>query len=94
MLFTCVQVLGSVKIVAQVAKVFAHKIPCLLGCLMYKDIIQIEFDPPPSHPIFGKVLIMLTLEFLQKLGQFRLWIYILNYPSYFLRVPCLGQIES
>ena len=44
-----------------------------------KDIIQIEVDPPPSHPIFDKfifdtVLIMLTslppLEFLTKILKF------------------------
>ena len=42
---------------------------------IFKDIIQIEVDPPPSHPIFDKfifdtVLILLTslppLEFLTK----------------------------
>ena len=46
---------------------------------IFKDIIQIEFDPPPSHPIFDKfifdkVLIMLTslppLEFLSKIINF------------------------
>ena len=43
---------------------------------IFKDIIQIEVDPPPSHPIFDKfifdtVLIVLTslpaLEFLTKI---------------------------
>ena len=46
---------------------------------IFKDIIQIEVDPPPSHPIFDKfifdtVLIMLTflppLEFLTKIMKF------------------------
>ena len=46
---------------------------------IFKDIIQIEVDPPPSHPIFDKfisdkVLIMLTslppLEFLTKIMTF------------------------
>ena len=46
---------------------------------IFKDIIQIEVDPPPSHPIFDKfifdkVLIMLTsipsLEFLTKIMIF------------------------
>ena len=46
---------------------------------MSKDIIQIEIDLPPSHPIFDKfifdkVLIMLTslppLEFLTKIVTF------------------------
>ena len=46
---------------------------------IFKDIIQIEVDPPPSHPIFDKfifdkVLIMLTslppLEFLTKIVTF------------------------
>ena len=46
---------------------------------IFKDIIQIEVDPPPSHPIFDKfifdtVLIMLTslppLEFLTKILKF------------------------
>ena len=41
---------------------------------IFKDIIQIEGDPSPSHPIFGKVLIMLTslptLEFLTKIMTF------------------------
>ena len=46
---------------------------------IFTDIIQIEVDPPPSHPIFAKfifdtVLIMLTslppLEFLTKIMKF------------------------
>ena len=46
---------------------------------LFKDIIQIEVDPPPPHPIFDKfifdkVLIMLTflppLEFLTKIMAF------------------------
>ena len=46
---------------------------------IFKDIIQIEVDLPPSHPIFDKfifdiVLIMLTslppLEFLTKIMKF------------------------
>ena len=46
---------------------------------IFKDIIQIEVDLPPSHPIFDKfifdkVLIMLTslppLEFLTKIMTF------------------------
>ena len=46
---------------------------------IFKDIIQIEVDLPPSHPIFDKfifdkVLIMLTslppLEFLTKIVTF------------------------
>ena len=46
---------------------------------IFKDIIQIEVGPPPSHPIFDKfifdkVLIMLTslppLEFLTKIMTF------------------------
>ena len=46
---------------------------------IFKDIIQIEVDPPPSHPIFDKfifdtMLIMLTslppLEFLTKIIKF------------------------
>ena len=46
---------------------------------IYKDIIQIEVDPPPSHPTFDKfifdtVLIMMTslppLEFLTKIMKF------------------------
>ena len=46
---------------------------------IFKDVIQIEVDPPPSHPIFDKfifdkVLIMLTslppLEFLTKIMKF------------------------
>ena len=46
---------------------------------IFKDIIQIEVDPPPSHPIFDKfiidkVLIMLTSlpppEFLTKIVTF------------------------
>ena len=46
---------------------------------IFKDIIQIEVDPPPSHPIFDKfifdiVLIMLTslphLECLTKIIKF------------------------
>ena len=46
---------------------------------IFKDIIQIEVAPPPSHPIFDKfifdtVLIMLTslppLEFLTKIMKF------------------------
>ena len=46
---------------------------------VFADIIQIEVDPPPSHPIFDKiildkVLIMLTslppLEFLTKITKF------------------------
>ena len=46
---------------------------------IFKDIIQIEVDPPPSYPIFDKftfdtVLIMLTslppLEFLTKIMKF------------------------
>ena len=46
---------------------------------IFKDIIQIEIDLPPSHPIFDKfifdkVLIMLTsrlsLEFLKKIMTF------------------------
>ena len=46
---------------------------------IFKDIIQIEVDPPPSHPIFDKlffdnVFIMLTSlppnEFLTKIIHF------------------------
>ena len=46
---------------------------------MNNNIIQIEVDPPPSHPIFDKfifdkVVIMLTslppLEFLTKIPKF------------------------
>ena len=46
---------------------------------IFNEIIQIEVDPPPSHPIFDKfifdkVLIMLTslppLEFLTKIMKF------------------------
>ena len=46
---------------------------------IFKDIIQIEVDPPPSQPIFDKfifdkVLIVLiylpTLEFLTKIMKF------------------------
>ena len=46
---------------------------------IFKDIIQIEVDPPPSHPIFDKfifdkVLILLTslppIEFLTKIVTF------------------------
>ena len=61
---------------------------CLRGAVqknsILKDIIQIEVDPPPSHPIFDKfifdkfifdtVLVMLTslppLEFLTKIVTF------------------------
>ena len=47
---------------------------------IFKDIIEIEVDPPPSHPIFDKfifdtVLIMLTslppIEFLTKIMKFK-----------------------
>ena len=45
-----------------------------LGCSIFKNIIQIEVDPPPSYPIFDKVLTMLTslppLEFLTKIMKF------------------------
>ena len=46
---------------------------------LFKDIVQIEVDPPPSYPNFDKfifdiVLIMLTslppLEFLTKIVKF------------------------
>ena len=46
---------------------------------MFKDIVQIEVDPPPSHPIFDKfifdtVLIMLIslppIEFLTNIMKF------------------------
>ena len=65
-----------------VAKVYIyHHIAWIRGAVQKKhsiftDIIQIEVDPPPSHPIFDKfifdkVLIMLTslppLEFLTKI---------------------------
>ena len=35
---------------------------------MFKDIIQIEVDLPLSHPIFDKVVIMLTLNLLSLLS--------------------------
>ena len=42
--------------------------------IIFKYIIQIEVDPPPSHPIFDKVFIILTslppLEFLTKIMKF------------------------
>ena len=46
---------------------------------IFKDIVQIEIDPPPSHPIFDKfifdtLLIMFTslppIEFLTKIMKF------------------------
>ena len=41
---------------------------------IFTDIIQIEVDPPPSHPIFDKVLIMFTslppLAFFTKIVTF------------------------
>ena len=36
---------------------------------IFKDIIQIEVDPPSSHPIFDKVLILLTFLPLQNFRQ-------------------------
>ena len=53
------------------------QIPPYKGCRqkqtnsIFTDIIKIEVDPPSSHPIFDKVLIILTslppLEFLTKI---------------------------
>ena len=54
---------------------------------IFTDIIQIEVDPPPYHPIFDKFIFdKVLIMFWQKLLNSRLWIYILYYPYYFLRV--------
>ena len=53
--------------------IYSLGVPSKNNNSIFADIIQIEVDPPPSHPIFDKVLIMLTslppLEFLTKITK-------------------------